>query len=353
MVDELECVASVLLAIALGHLADVRNVSWAAFSGYMVMRGHVSETLLRGSLRIVGTGLGAVLALGLTPLVRENDALSAAALALVGGASLYGALTRRRSYAWLFVGLTFEMILLDQLRHPDAALGPFAATRAREVIAGTAACVLVSLVSTVSLRRRWPATPAPQPERLGWSPHAARHAGQGALAIAALPFLGELWRDPDLAQGAVTIMAVMLVPVGGIGASGLAPVTRRILLRVAGCAAGAALSGVFLLLAHGAGVAAAAAPVLILGAMLGVAVGRHIENGQGALAYAGAQFVLVILVALVPDSYAHAEIGPALDRLRGILVGVLVLEPVLVAWHVVAPARRPAGPQAPSEPGGV
>ncbi|MEI9985872.1 MAG: FUSC family protein [Aliidongia sp.] len=63
--DELECVASVLLAIVFGHLADARNISWAAYSGYMVMRGHISESLLRGVLRIVGTGAGALLALAL------------------------------------------------------------------------------------------------------------------------------------------------------------------------------------------------------------------------------------------------------------------------------------------------
>src|SRR6516164_5686704 len=69
MVDELECVASVLLAIVFGHLAGAKNISWAAFSGYMVMRGHVAESFVRGLLRIVGTVAGACLALMLTPRV--------------------------------------------------------------------------------------------------------------------------------------------------------------------------------------------------------------------------------------------------------------------------------------------
>src|SRR5262245_23536366 len=106
MADELECVASVLLAILFGHLADVQNISWAAFSGYMVMRDDVSQSLLRGVLRIVGTVAGAMLALGLTPLIASSATASAAALALVGGGTLYLALTAKRSYAWLFVGLT-------------------------------------------------------------------------------------------------------------------------------------------------------------------------------------------------------------------------------------------------------
>jgi uncharacterized membrane protein YccC len=352
MADELECVASVLLAIAFGHLVGARNISWAAFSGYMVMRGHVSETLVRGVLRIAGTGLGAVLAVWLTPRVVASPALAAAALALIGGLTLYASLTARHSYAWLFVGLTFEMILLDQLQHPAEPLIPFAATRAREVIAGTGACVLVSLASTFSLRRRWPGAPGARPPRISWHPDAARHAAQAAVALAVLPFLGQAWRAPDLAQAAVTIMAVMLIPVAGIGASGLAPVTRRILLRVAGCAAGAAMAAAFLFLAHSPPLAPATALVLLAGTVLGVAIGRHIENGQTALAYGGTQFVLAILVTLVPDSYAQAHLGPALERLLGIFAGILLLQPVLLAWHLLAPGRRGEAGDRP-EPGGI
>jgi uncharacterized membrane protein YccC len=352
MVDELECAASVLLAIAFGHVAGAKNISWAAFSGYMVMRSHVSATLVRGLLRIAGTGLGAMVAVWLTPLVVQSPALSALALAAVGGLTLYGSLTSRHSYAWLFVGLTFEMILLDQMRHPAEPLLAFAASRAREVIAGTTACMLVSLVSTLSLRRFWPAAPPPLPQGVGWHKEAARHAAQAALALAALPFLGRTWREPDLAQAAVTIMAVMLVPVSSIGASGFAPVSRRVLLRVAGCAAGAAMAAAFLFLAHGAPLAPATATVLVAGTVLGVAVGRHIENGQGSLAYGGTQFVLAILVTLVPDSYAQAHIGPALERLVGILAGILLLEPVLLAWRLLAGAQR-GGADGRAEPGGI
>ena len=354
MVDELECVASVLLAILFGHLAGARNISWAAFSGYMVMRGHVSETLWRGLLRIAGTGLGAGVAIWLTPLIRTSPALSGTALALVGGVSLYGMLTRKHAYAWLFVGLTFEMILLDQLEHPAEPLLAFAATRAREVSAGTIACVLVSLLSTWSLRRRWPARPQPPAQRLGWNRGAARHAGQAALALAVLPFIGHAWRVPELAQAAVTIMAVMIVPVTSIGAGGIAPVRRRILLRLAGGISGAALAAAFLLLAHSPGLSAAAGPVLIAGTLLGTAIGRHIENGQGALAYGGTQFVLVILTALVPDSYASADLHPGLARLVGIAVGTVLLLPVLLAWQVAAPARRAkAVEEGPAESGGI
>ena len=347
LVDEGECVASVLLAILLAHSVGASNISWAAFSGYMVMRGHVAETLLRGVLRIVGTAAGAALGLALTPLVVGNLVLTSLALALIGGVMLYAALTAKRAYAWLFVGLTFVMILLDKTQHPDVALTAFARTRLLEVVAGTIACVLVSTISTLTVRRIWPAERSAAAAGTGWDPHAARHSAQAALALLILPGLGHWLHLPALAQGAVAIMAVMLVPVSNIGASGFVPVSRRLLNRVAGCAAGGLLAALFLIAGHGV------APVLLLGTILGVAAGRHLENGKGTLAYAGTQFVLAVLVTLVPDDYALAHIGPALDRLAGTLIGMALLEPVLLLWHLVAPAERTLPGAAEAEAGGV
>jgi uncharacterized membrane protein YccC len=334
LVDELECVLSVLLAIVVAHAIGARNVSWAAFSGYMVMRGDVSQSLLRGVLRIGGTTIGAGLALLLVPVLLPSLAASSIAGAAIGGIALYGGLTSRRSYAWLFVGLTFEMVLLDKLEHPALAIVDFAETRVLEVVAGTVACVLVSMLSTLTARRYWPAPPPPPALDIGWHPRAARHAGQAAVALAMLPPLWSLFAIPQLAQSAVTIVAVMIVPVSSLGVSGLALVTRRVLHRAAGCLAGGALATPILFVAQGA------APVLIAATAAGVMLGRHLENGRGPVAYAATQFTLAILVTLVPDSYAHAAIGPGLDRLIGILVGSALMEPVLVAWHLVAPSRK-------------
>jgi uncharacterized membrane protein YccC len=326
-VDELECVISVLLAIAFAHAIKAQNIWWAAFSGYRVMRGHVAESVLRGILRIVGTAAGAVLALWIVPLVERSVVLTLLSLAMIGGTTLYASLTAKHSYAWLFVGLTFAMILLDKLEHPSSVVVAFARTRILETIAGTMACMLVSALSTVTLRRRWPAERGPPDKPVGWHPHAARHAAQGSVALALVPLVGALWNVPELSQSAVTIMAVMLLPISSIGVSGLKAVTRRLLHRVVGCIAGAGFAAPFLFTARGS------TSVLIAGLMLGVILGRHLENGRGSLAYAGVQFTLAVLVVLVPDSYASAEIEPALGRLIGILIGVALLEPVLVLWH--------------------
>lgn len=332
LVDEVECILSVLLAILFAHLIGARNVSWAAFSGYMVMRSRLSESVVRGALRIVGTGLGAGVAWLLVPIVAPSTILTSIAAALIGGTTLYGALTHRRAYAWLFVGLTFEMILLDSVEHHDRMVGEFVETRLLEVVAGTVACLVVNLISQVTARRRWPAGPSPAPQMAGgWHPNAARHAGQAALTLALIPWLWAWLRIPELAQSAITVMAVMLVPISNMGAASFATVSHRLLQRMAGCLAGAMLAGTMVIVAHGS------PAMLLLGTAIGVLIGRHIENGKTGLAYTGTQFTLAILVTLVPDSYLHTATAPAWNRLTGILIGMALLEPVLLAWHLLRP----------------
>ena len=146
--------------------------------------------------------------------------------------------------------------------------------------------------------------------------------------MALLPLVHELWRLPELGQAAVSIMAVMMVPVSRLGGGGLLPVSRRMALRVLGCSIGAALAAAILLIARGS------APVLIAGSLFGVMLGRHIENGPTSIAYSGTQFTLAMLVALVPDSYIAPDPDAAIARLAGIVIGIALLEPVLAAFHV-------------------
>lgn len=337
MVDEWACVASVMLAIVLAHQIDAGMVSWAAFTAFVLLRSEFSETLLRGLLRIVGTLAGAALALLLVPPSINSLPVAMISAAVVGAIGLYGMLTARRAYAWLLFGLTFEMILLDKLTHPELHTLGFAKTRLLEVLAGTVACVLVSLITTALMRRQWLAGHAARPARMHWNTPAARHAAQAGIAIAVLLLLHAWFALPELPQAAVTIMAVMIVPVEGIGSSGFIPVTRRLFHRAIGCLAGGTLALAVLLVAQGN------PAVLIVGTCIGIVIGRHIENGLPNVTYVGLQFTLAVLVGLVPDSYADAQIFPAVQRLVSILIGMAVLEPVLLAWHVLMPGHKPTG----------
>jgi len=325
--DELESMVSVLLAIVLAHLLGARNIGWAAFSGYMVMRAQFSESLMRGCLRVIGTALGAVAAWSIAPYVVQSPSRLCLALGVAGLGTLYMALIGKRSYAWLFTGLTFAMVLIDGMAFPHASLAGFAQSRFVEIFTGTFAAVLVSGVSAVTIRRRLRMSQTDRSMQTMvrhlpiWHRAAFLHALQGAVALALIPWVWAIFHIEALSQSSTTIMAVMMVPLASLSPTSRAP-SSRLLHRFIGCTVGGLLATGILLLAH---------PwpwLMVLAMCIGVAAGRHIENGKLGIGYIGTQFVLAFLVVLVPDSYASADIGPGINRLIGILVGMLLLEPV-------------------------
>ncbi len=294
MADELACVASVLLAVVLAHWAGARMVSWAALSALILLKSDTAETLRRGVMRMVGTLIGAGLALVLVPLAAQSVLIACLSAGVIGGVGLYGMLTGRRAYAWFLFGLTFEIILLDKLSHPALDTIEFARTRLVEVGAGTVACTIVSLIAAFLQGNEWLKNRKPRPDRMRWNPTAARHAAQTGIALALLPAIYAFTKMPELTQAAITIMAVMIVPVAGIGQSGLIPVSRRLYQRAIGCIAGGAVSAAVILLAGGSLI------VLVAGLSVGIVVGRHIENGDNKINYVGLQFSIAVLTALAP-----------------------------------------------------
>ncbi|MCJ2182335.1 FUSC family protein [Novosphingobium sp. 1949] len=329
MADEIACVISVMLAVVFAQLAHARMVDWAAVSALVLLKSDTMETIVRGVMRMVGTLIGGALALVLAPLAVQSLTVAIVSAGVVGTIGLYGMLTGRRAYAWFLMGLTFEIILLDKLANPHLDTIEFAHTRLIEVGAGTLACVLVSLAAAFLSGNDWLANRKPRPERMRWNPTAARHAAQAGIALATLPALYSLTHIPELTQAAITIIAVMIVPVAGLGQSGLVPVSRRLAHRAIGCLAAALLSIGVLVLANGNVV------IIVAGTCLGLFIGRHLETGGKATQYVGLQFSIALLTALVPDSYSHIETGAAMTRLAGIAVGMATLEPVLLSWHFI------------------
>ncbi len=348
MIDEIECACSVLLAIAISHQIGAENVGWAAFSGYMVMRSHVAESFTRGVLRIIGTLIGAGGAFLLAPLLLPSTLLLSFGLMAWGGVTLYFAIVGKRAYAWLFTGLTFLMVLIEAMEHTNEPIQRFATTRVLEVLAGTIACVIVSAISTWTIRRRLPnpdqnlrAKPVGLPAKQ-WHATVARHAFTGAVALALIPAVWLVFGIPELSQSSITIFAVMLVPAASLTNGILSPVSSRVIQRLVGCLAGGVLGGAILLLSQHSPVA------MTIGLVLGVVIGRHIENGPPSMSYAGLQFVLAFVVVLVPDNYANAQLTPGYERLLGILFGMVLLEPVVLIAHLIARRRGSGEPPNPA-----
>lgn len=346
LVDAAACIASVLLAIVFGHWIGAQMVAWAAFTAFVLMRGTFAETMVRGVLRILGTAIGAGLALLLAPIAAASVPLAMLFAGLAGAIALYGTITAKRAYAWLLFGLTFDMILLDKLEDPALDTFDFARARMLEVVAGTVACVLVSLIVSWLTRPNTASAPPAPSARMHWNPAAARHAAQAGVALALLPLLRNFAGIPELAQAGVTIIAVMIVPISSLGASGLVPVSRRVFHRAIGCILGGAMAGTVLILADGW------VPLLVAGTCLGMLIGRLVETGN-KMPYVGLQFTLAILIVLVPDSYSETRIEPGLERLVSILIGMALIEPVLLAWHLIAPRARQDRDQKPEAQAGT
>ncbi|WP_266180351.1 FUSC family protein [Dyella humicola] len=320
--------ASVLLATLIAKAVGMPNISWAAISGYFVIRGRMTEILTRGSLRLVGTTVGALLAALLGPQILPGPMAVACVGAFVGLLSIYGALTAQRSQAWLLFGLMFGLTLFDKYEHTDHLLREIAAGRPLQAAVGIIAAIVVGYVSSLTARRYWPALVVPAPKAIDWSSEAAARALLGGLAILLLPWAYVAFAIPGPAQGYVTIITAMLFPLAGAPRRSKL-IATRLIQRIAGSLAGGAVAGLLILIAHGM-------PTLLIGGMtLSVGVGRYVENRKSQIAHGGTQFILTVLVALAADSYEQANIEPAISRLCGIFFGMTLLAAVTFTWSAV------------------
>ncbi|PMQ04459.1 p-hydroxybenzoic acid efflux pump subunit AaeB [Dyella sp. AD56] len=319
MVDQAEAIASVLLAIAIAQLAGTRNVGWAAFSGFMVIRSHLSASTQRAALRVLGTVLGALGGYVVATQIVGHPLWASLSLGLVVTATMYMVLVGRRPYAWLFTGLTFLMVVVESVVPQASSPASYAVSRVAEILIGTSASLIISYLSSKTLRRWIPGQPPKLAvSQFGWHTNAAWHALQAGIAAALVPLFYRWVAIPALIQAGITVMAVMAVPLASLDTNRRV-VSTRMVHRFIGCSLGALLA-IAILLSCGHN-----AVLITLGVCLGVAIGRHIENGPHRYGYIGVQFALAFLVVLVPDRYASADIGPGVERLLGILAGFAML----------------------------
>src|SRR5580698_9696971 len=116
--EPLKAVLSVLLAVTVATILRLDDLSWAAFSGYMVMRADIAESIPRGLMRTAGTVGGASVGLLLAPTVADSPVVLMLGLFAVSWVGTFQALTSRYSYAWLFFGLTAGMVMTEALAAP-------------------------------------------------------------------------------------------------------------------------------------------------------------------------------------------------------------------------------------------
>lgn len=311
----LAIIGSVLLA----HLLHLEMPVWAGISALRVFQNNSHATLRRGLERIAGTVAGAALGFAIV-LGHGYPVLVQAAVCLACGAALYVQAVSRYSYAFQLVGFTVPLIVFDGLADPGRA-GAIALSRGLEVLVGTGVATLADAFSPH--RKPGPAKPLFGP----LDPAFLGYALVGGIAVGLVAPLSEVMGRALPGQASVTAFIIVAAAHDGIG--------WKALNRCVGCLLGAAMGlAAILLLGHGGGPAGAGLAVWLAWlAFLFAAlfVLEQTDHGGSPVAYTGAQASLCLLLVLVQEPIPHLGIGPGLDRLAGIFVGVALVGLVALA----------------------
>ncbi len=316
------------VAVALALALHLQSVFWAGISAFVCMQASHPQSLRKGVLRLAGTFTGAATALLVFPLVAYNPA---GTLALLFGATtigILGSLVSTYSYAWLLGGLTTLIITLGALDDPSQIF-TLAYDRCCEIILGTS--VSLAMAKLLLPAKAGPAAPAP-----GWSGlfgahhYMLGHAMRTGLAVALVPVAWRFFELPNLSQMAISISAVMAVPVlTGQAAEDHRTVIDRALQRVIGCTLGGGL-GLLLLFTPLALNFAAWLGLLMAAAAIGV----QIETGRHNIPAVGIQAALAVIVTLVQGWGPAVTPMPGLERFAG-MIGALML--LLAVNYIFAP----------------
>jgi uncharacterized membrane protein YccC len=328
---------AVTLAVAAALAVHLPDVWWAGISAFMSTQATWPTSLQRAVMRVVGTMAGAGLAILVAPVLAHDHvagSLLVLTFATVGG---IGSLLSRHGYAWLFLGITANLVLMASLTDPQAAfsLGVY---RIIEVIVGVASALLIAAVIAPDN----PSAAAPQApgwtDLLGKNWNAVLHAFRAGLAIMLLPLVWS-WLDlPSLPQMAISVAAVMAVP--GLSADP-DETARNVIGRAAHRLLGCFFGGIAALALLWLSITAFVPWLVALGG--GIWICCHVQASTRGVGYVGVQAAIVFIITLVQGWSPPDSILPGIDRLAGMVCGLAVLLIVTaVIWPDARPAAQPA-----------
>jgi uncharacterized membrane protein YccC len=334
---------AVVMAVLIGCAMHLQEVWWAAISAYVSTH---PQSIARGLRRIAGTILGAVLAIVSIDWLAYDPVTCCLVLFAVTAVSIIGFNVSQHSYAWLFVSITFGMVLLTSLSDPESAFS-VGVGRSIEVAIGTCAGMVVATVLTGG-----PASSG-TPAR-GWSDLLGRklpivlHAIRSGVMVALMPIMWSTFDLPGASQMAVTLAAVLATPV----LTDLDETHRRIvgrgLQRLFGCFVGG-LSALALL-----GLSFDFVLPWLIALSAGVWLFAYVQHGTHDATYVGTQAGAVFIITLVQGAGPPESILPGIDRFAGISLGLLMFFLTMFLIRPPPPtsapaARRAAGWQAPAD----
>ncbi len=310
------------VAILLALMLRLEDVYWSGISAFVCIQASQPQSSRKGLHRILGTLAGASLALLLFPPLAYNHAATMLLLFCAGALAILGSLVSRYSYAWLLGGVTTIMVVLGALNDPLQTLN-VAFYRSSEIILGTS-------VALATAKFLLPLASITKPAALGWSAlltthwYMVGHAVRAGIAIAIVPVIWRIFELPNLGQMAISVGAVMAVPVlTGKAEQDRRAVFERSAQRLFGCLTGGAL-GILILLTP----LASSFPIWLGLQMAGAAICAELETGKRGIQTVGIQAEVAFILTMTQGWGPATSLTPAIDRLTGMIGAIILLAAV-------------------------
>lgn len=314
--------SAAVLALVAALLLELENPWWAALTAFVIVEADARATLAKSIDRVLGTVIGAALGYLLAAFIADHVLFAL----LVGGTvalTLYAQERIEHGYAALLCGVTVVLVLFGSLVTPAQSLS-LAVDRALEICVGVVVACAVDWVCA----KDFAVVQAPAAKPGMWARPVDADliavALTGGVAVAAIPFIWASLQLPGLDQTPITAFVIMTAVRGDA--------RLKAVNRAAGCLLGGGLGLLVLPL-----VGNQTAPWLAA-IFTGLFVCAHIRHSGGDDSYAGQQAGVALILAMIQGSAPSTSLIPALDRLTGIVGGVLVV--AVVQWALAPLARR-------------
>jgi Predicted membrane protein len=294
-------------AVVLAFWAHLDNPWWAAISAWVIAHPERQAVLTKGLSRVIGTLIGWLAGCCLAFLVEGAPVMQALVIFVVAATGTYCRYRSQHSYAWT-IGAVGALIVLATSLEAPGNIFHLAWYRALEILCGVFAATLVELMFARVPNQNTAASPA---AALLNRPVAVRLAVISGITLTLIPILWAWLNLPSLTQIAVSSFVVLDRDIPATSTRGLQ--------RLLGCLAGGALG----LLAVGLEPESFFIWSIAFGS--GIFLFAQLHHSASHWAYVGTQGGVAFILALVTGRGPPNSILPAVDRIAGMICGVLIL----------------------------
>jgi uncharacterized membrane protein YccC len=320
--------ASVVCLLISERLGLVQS-DLAVWTTFLVMSQYAFTSFQKGFERIVGRGIGILAGLALTTWFHDTGILTLILITTLLTAFFYIYFAGRLAYTFLQAGL--YLVAMFQLGHsrPGSAL-PVAEDLFVAILLGVVVADVMSWLfgAESDLSIQLGDTPL-FPLRAEWLSQSLMLAVTVMLTL-----LGAHTIDLSPEQAAISVMLLTITP-------HVQAMIHKGELRIAG----ALLASLWALLTFVLVGIVPNLPLLALLLFLGQFLAAYLTITGGDYSYAGLQMGLVLPMLIVAPRVDFGNLTPAIERLEGIVLGLLASIVVAVLWP-----RFPLGNQLADEP---